>query len=198
MPQFYLVLLIFVFVYYFLLTILKKQFYLYYNDKLNKLNLKINNDDKKRIRKVYNLNIIYIIIFISCMYLYNLTPYSKLIFNINSFKLIGFSILTFLLGLLCANGKKLIVYYLENFYLLIKSIILTTSTVLLFKAVEYYINPIVILFAALNIICIIEYVITLQKKKDQISQNNSTLHFVWLSLISFITSFILIYYIWIF
>ncbi len=196
MPQFYLVLLIFVFVYYFLLTILKKQFYLYYNDKLNKLNLKINNDDKKRIRKVYNLNIIYIIIFISCMYLYNLTPYSKLIFNINSFKLIGFSILTFLLGLLCANGKKLIVYYLENFYLLIKSIILTTSTVLLFKAVEYYINPIVILFAALNIICIIEYVITLQKKKDQISQNNSTLHFVWLSLISFITSFILIYYIW--
>lgn len=198
MPQFYLVLLIFVFVYYFLLTILKKQFYLYYNDKLNKLNLKINNDDKKRISKVYNLNIIYIIIFISCMYLYNLTPYSKLIFNINSFKLIGFSILTFLLGLLCANGKKLIVYYLENFYLLIKSIILTTSTVLLFKAVEYYINPIVILFAALNIICIIEYVITLQKKKDQISQNNSTLHFVWLSLISFITSFILIYYIWIF
>ena len=196
MPQFYLVLLIFVFVYYFLLTIVKKQFYLYYNDKLNKLNLKINNDDKKRIRKVYNLNIIYIIIFISCMYLYNLTPYSKLIFNINSFKLIGFSILTFLLGLLCANGKKLIVYYLENFYLLIKSIILTTSTVLLFKAVEYYINPIVILFAALNIICIIEYVITLQKKKDQISQNNSTLHFVWLSLISFITSFILIYYIW--
>lgn len=195
MPQFYLVLLIFVFVYYFLLTILKKQFYLYYNDKLN---LKINNDDKKRISKVYNLNIIYIIIFISCMYLYNLTPYSKLIFNINSFKLIGFSILTFLLGLLCANGKKLIVYYLENFYLLIKSIILTTSTVLLFKAVEYYINPIVILFAALNIICIIEYVITLQKKKDQISQNNSTLHFVWLSLISFITSFILIYYIWIF
>ena len=79
MPQFYLVLLIFVFVYYFLLTILKKQFYLYYNDKLNKLNLKINNDDKKRISKVYNLNIIYIIIFISCMYLYNLTPYSKLI-----------------------------------------------------------------------------------------------------------------------
>lgn len=199
--EFYLISLILCIICYFLFNILKKRININMEKALELLNFSIDDKDRRKIGAIYNFLILFLLLLVIKNYLsidsvLNVNIYSNTVFLGNkTISNIEIAIIFFLLGLLCANLKKFVCYYLENFSYLLNCLALTTMTMIILRVNKFCISPLVIIFSIINLICFVHLFKCF--KKEKMEGLEFIFNFILLLTINFINCFILIYEVWI-
>ncbi len=199
--KFYLIGSILLIIGYTLCSFLKKPFSQYktYLEKNYFQNKKINRKDNDKINVIYYSILLFLMILMITHSIYiKFIPYSRTVFLQPSQTILkfGLPILYFLLGILFSNGKKLIYYFLDYYFNILKTLILTGLTINLLVLQKNCIPFLMIGLTLLNTFIIIHYYFTSKSMRKNMKNWEFILHFSWLLITNFLNSFILIYNIW--
>lgn len=189
-----------IFLIFYLLTIILNKCMDSYLQELKKEFMKNNTqeiNDYQNIHIVYNLILIFILLFSNILHIWNFktTNYIPTV-NQKFISYLGIGVLFFLLGLLFSNGKKFLFDIMDNYNQIIKSTILTGISMLILPISKYCIFPITLIFTGITCLYIMDYFHVLQVKKKTMKSKEFLLQFIWFLLIDFLNSFLFIYSIW--
>ncbi len=183
----------------YLLTILTPKYITKYFCLLNEIFFKTKKEEKIKthsLNKTYSFLLLFIPLWKSFVICYErIKPYNSFIF-LGKHEFLyqcGIATFFFILGLLLANGKKIITCIVKYPIYLLKTISLTMTTTLLLILNNHNSKEVVILFSIINLIYLKNYYQTFKKKKESQEKWEFIYHFSWFLTINFLNSFILVF-----